>query len=109
MFIRLDLETGESSLREAEDFTRFHIEAEGDRHDVRAAIGEAARLGLTHHLWLSIEWVRRLAERMNPKAEWWENFEGMLTFAASHGWIGEGGTHVQVHVESPEGGIVRVI
>ena len=61
MYVELDLRTGRRRLLEADDFTRFHIEAAGDRHDVLRALGEDARLGHTHHLWWSIEAIRQLA------------------------------------------------
>ena len=106
MYVELDLETGERRLREADDFGRFHIEADGDRHDVLRALGAEARLGRTHHLWWSLGAVRRLAP---PGAgeDWWRRFDAMMAWAAGRGWIDDAGTHVQVHVERPGGGIVR--
>ena len=32
----------------------------------------------------------------------------MMAWAATQGWIDEAGTHVQVHIERPGGGIVTV-
>ena len=101
----LSPETGERRLVEAEDFSRFHIEADGDRHDVLAVLGPEARLGRTHHLWWSIEAIRRLAPRP-AGADWDRRFDAMMDWAATQGWIDEAGTHVQVHIERPGGGIV---
>ena len=106
MYVRVDLRTGERRLLEAEDFDRFHIEAGGDRHDVLGVLGAEARLGRTHHLWWSIEAVRRLAPA-DREPGWDERFDAMMAWAAAQGWIDEAGTHVQVHVERPGGGIVR--
>lgn len=106
MYVRVDLRTGERRLLEADDFDRFHIEAGGDRHDVLGVLGAEARLGRTHHLWWSLDAVRRLAPS-DAGAEWWRRFEAMMAWAATQGWIDEAGTHVQVHVERPGGGIVR--
>ena len=105
MYIELDLRTGERHLAEADDFGRLHIEADGDRHDVLRMLGDEARLGRTHHLWWSIEAIRRLAA---PGREpvWVERFDAMMAWAATQSWIDEAGTHVQVHVERPGGGIV---
>lgn len=105
MFVELDLRTGERRLVEPDDFTRFHIEADGDRHDVLAALGPEARLGRTHHLWWSIAAARRLAPSHRDRA-WDERFDAMMAWAATQGWIDEAGTHVQVHIERPGGGIV---
>ncbi|MCY3561326.1 MAG: hypothetical protein OXH20_09205 [bacterium] len=105
MYVVLDLRTGQRRLVEADDFDRFHIEADGDRHDVLAVLGAEARLGRTHHLWWSVEAVRRLAEADRVPA-WDAQFEDMMAQAAKHGWIDDAGTHVQVHIERPGGGIV---
>lgn len=107
MHVELDLRTGRRRLVEADDFDRFHIEAGGDRHDVLRALGAEARLGRTHHLWWSIEAVRRLAPA-DREPGWDERFDAMMAWAATQGWIDEAGTHVQVHIERPGGGIVTV-
>ena len=107
MYVELDLRTGERRLAEADDFTRFHIEADGDRHDVLGVLGAEARLGRTHHLWWSITAARQLAPSDRDPA-WDERFEAMMAWAATQGWIDEAGTHVQVHIERPGGGIVTV-
>lgn len=90
---------------EADAFDRFHIEADGDRHDVLRVLGTEARLGRTHHLWWSIEAARRLAPA-DREPGWDERFDAMMAWAATQGWIDEAGTHVQVHIERPGGGIV---
>ena len=77
MYVRVDLRTGEKHLLEAEDFTRFHIEADGDRHDVLRVLGPEARLGPTHHLWWSLDAVRRLVPA-DAGEEWWQRFETMM-------------------------------
>ncbi|MCE2525581.1 MAG: hypothetical protein J4F99_06450 [Acidimicrobiia bacterium] len=105
MYLELNLETGKRRLAEVDDFERFHIEADGDRHDVLGVLGPEARLGHTHHLWWSIEAVRRLAPGDREPA-WDERFDAMMAWAATQGWIDEAGTHVQVHIERPGGGIV---
>ncbi len=107
MYVELDLQTGRRRLLEADDFTRFHIQAGGDRHDVRRVLGAEARLGRTHHLWWSLDAVRRLAPE-DVDEDWWQRFEAMMAWAATQGWIDEAGTHVQVHIERPAGGIVTV-
>lgn len=105
MHLELNLATGRRRLTEPDDFKRFHIEADGDRHDVLRVLGSEARLGPTHHLWWSIEAVRRLAPADRERA-WDERFDAMMAWAATQGWIDEAGTHVQVHIERPGGGIV---
>ena len=107
MYVEVDLRTGRRRLVEVDDFNRFHIEADGDRHDVLAVLGSEARLGRTHHLWWSIEAVRRLAP-VDREPAWDEQFDAMMAWAGTQGWIDEAGTHVQVHIERPGGGIVTV-
>lgn len=108
MYVELDLRTGRRLLVEADHFDRFHIEADGDRHDVLRALGAEARLGRTHHLWWSIEAVRRLAPAEREQG-WDERFDAMMAWAATQGWIDEAGTHVQVHIERPGGGVVTTM
>ncbi len=106
MYLELDLSSGRRRLCQTEDFSRFHIQASGDRHDVLRVLGSEARLGRTHHLWWSIESVRRLAPADRDSA-WDERFAAMMAWAASQGWIDEAGTHVQVHIQTPSGFIVK--
>lgn len=108
MYVELDLQTGERHLVDADDFTRFHIAADGDRHDVLRVLGAEARPGRSHHLWWSIEAVRRLAPA-DRDPSWDERFDAMMAWAAGHGWIDEAGTHVQVHIEGPGGEIVTEV
>ena len=105
MYVVLDLRTGRRGLAEVDDFDRFHIEADGDRHAVLRVLGAEARLGRTHHLWWSIEAIRGLAPADREPA-WDRRFDAMMAWAATQGWIDEAGTHVQVHIERPGGGIV---
>ena len=48
--------------------------------------------------WITVDSVRRMAKgRVAPG--WDENFDSMLAFARTKGWLDDGGNAIQAHVE----------
>jgi len=103
VIIEIDLtgETASVGLAEPEDCKRFHVTARGG--DVAAlgaglADGGVGRLLPSGDAMIEVAAVRRLAEGRVP-ADWADDFAGMLAYAGSKGWLDEGGTAIQAHVE----------
>ena len=48
--------------------------------------------------WITIDSVRRMAKGRVGDG-WDADFDGMLAFARSKGWVDEGGNTIQAHVE----------
>ena len=109
MILQVDLTATPAgvSLESAQDCGRFHVSVTGSRDPVRlgaalslAGVGRALD---DDHVWVQVDAVRSLAA---PRVEpgWEESFAGMLTYAASKGWLDEAGDAIQAHIEWPASG-----
>ena len=49
------------------------------------------------HVWVGVDWVRGQATGRVPPA-WEDDFTKMLDFAATKGWLDEGGEAIRAHV-----------
>jgi len=92
------------SLEEPDDTRRFHVEVRGssghaDWALVFGALVDAAAGRLDgDHAWITVDSLRRMAAgRVGPG--WDEDFDAMLAFASSKGWVDPGGGAIQAHVE----------
>jgi hypothetical protein len=111
MYVQVDLATTPPtvSLEEPEDCKRFHVAVLNGRDAalVFGALVDAAAGRLEgDDAWITVDSIRRMAAgRVGP--EWNDDFEGMLTFARSKGWIDPTGGSIQAHVEWEAGGRER--
>jgi len=103
MFVTVDLATNQIGLDEPDDCTRFHVEVRnGDPGAGRAGLGDAlaaiGRLADDDHAWIDIAGVRTLAEG-RVGVTWAADFDSMVGYAASKGWLDEAKTAIQAHLE----------
>lgn len=101
MIVRVDVADGSAALEDAENCKQFHVAASGgDTAAVAAALGAAgSAVGApADHVWIAIDWVRAQAEG-TVGADWTANFDGMIGYAGSKGWLDEKGTAIQAHIE----------
>ena len=49
------------------------------------------------HVWLDIPLLKALSP-LAADASWADGFDGVMTYAASKGWIDGAGTHVRAHI-----------
>jgi hypothetical protein len=104
MVIVVDLQQGDPapvSLRDPDDCGRFHVEVIGPRDDAR--LGHAlvdADVGrvVDEHAFVDIGAVRRMAAGWVGES-WADDFEKMVAYARSKGWLDETGNAIQAHVE----------
>lgn len=104
MVITVDLQQGDPApvgLRDADDCGTFHIEVIGPHDD--AALGHAlvdADIGRVDgdDAFIDVGAVRRMASG-RVGASWADDFEKMLAYARSAGWLDETGNAIQAHVE----------
>jgi hypothetical protein len=104
MVIVVDLQQGDPapvSLKDPGDCGRFHVEVIGPRDDaalahalVDADVGRVA----DEHVFVDIGAVRRMAAGWVGES-WAADFEKMLAYARSKGWVDESGNAIQAHVE----------
>ena len=98
MFVRVDTTTGTTTLEEAEDCTRFHVELIGSDDELAPTLGDVGRVD-GENVWVSPSAVRRLAA--GKVGDNWEGeFAGMVGYATSKGWIDDAGA-IRAHIERP--------
>jgi hypothetical protein len=103
MYVQVDLGATPPavSLEEPEDCKRFHVAVVNGRDAtmVFGALVDAAAGRLEgDDAWIAVDAVRRLAAgRVGPG--WDADFDAMLAFAASKGWLDPTGGSIQAHVE----------
>ena len=89
------------TLEDAGNFREFHVATDGDVPATVAAFGgRAGASERDNHLWIDIAYVRELAGDA-ADAEWDAQFDGMLAYAASKGWIDELADRVEAHIQPP--------
>jgi hypothetical protein len=93
------VEGGGVDLVDAEDTKGFHVEVVGGA-DVAAALQEAGAGTLApdgEHAHVDIGWVRQNATAVGP--DWNQQFDAMLDYARTKGWIEEGTSSIVAHLE----------
>jgi hypothetical protein len=87
------------TLEDAEDCTRFHLEARGvDADAVATALSESGAGRLAgDDAFIARAAVERLAEGQ-VGADWPERFSGMIAYAMKKGWLDDHGA-IQAHIE----------
>lgn len=97
MIVRVDTAAGRATLEQPEDCKKFHVEApEGDLAQIAAVLGTPADAP-ADHVWVPVDWVRAQAQGRVPD-NWSSEFDGMLGYASSKGWLSADGRSIQAHV-----------
>ncbi|GAA1538645.1 hypothetical protein [Nocardioides humi] len=52
------------------------------------------------HVWVRVAWVREQVAAVDPSLL--GGFDGMVAYAAKHGWVDASGHHVRVHIAAPD-------
>ncbi len=84
-------------LTDLDRFDRLHAEVHGDVDDVR--LGELCRPCDAEHVWLDIDAARDTGVAAADDPAFAEQYNAMIAYARSSGWVDDGGTHVRAHVE----------
>lgn len=117
MFVKVDLAPMPPvvTLEEPDDTKRFHVEVVGgdDLGLVFGALVDAAagRIELESDgpgvqpdtkpdAWITVDALRRMAKGV-VGPDWDEQFDAMLDFARTKGWLDPGGNALRAHVEWP--------
>ena len=89
------------TLEDSGNFREFHVAIDGDvAAAVAAFAGRASASQRDNHLWIDIAFVRELAAGA-ADAQWQAQFDGMLAYADSKGWIDEAANRVEAHIQPP--------
>lgn len=85
-------------LTDLDRFDRLHAECSGPAAEAR--LGDLGRLHDDgEHVWLDVVAARASGVATSDDPTFGERFDGMIAFAAKHGWLDEAGTHVRAHIE----------
>ncbi|AXB42263.1 hypothetical protein [Amycolatopsis albispora] len=101
--MRLLIAPSGPELAEPDDCTRFHVEVSANLGEDRLR-GLLAEHGLGRlddggdHIYVATDALRARADG-RTEDDWTTRFDGMLSYAASKGWLDESGTHVRAHIE----------
>jgi hypothetical protein len=87
----------ETSLEEAEDLKRFHVEVASGVSDLSAGLAGWGRVD-GDHVWVNVESLRRAAAG-RVGARWDADFAGMVDYARVKGWVSEDGAAIRAHIE----------
>lgn len=82
-------------LEEPSDFKAFKVVVHGDD---TSAIDTVGRLEGADTAWVQIEAVRRLAGDAADQA-WEDEYDAMLAYARTKGWLHDARREIQAHVE----------
>ena len=100
MIIRIDHDN-EVRLVDPDDCKKFHVEASrdggGDLNKLLGAAGSVDDAG-EDHVWIHFDWVRNEASG-RVAADWAPQFDAMVRYAATKGWLNEAGTSIRAHIE----------
>mgnify|MGYP001190871711 FL=1 len=99
MFIQINASENTATIQESEVLTSFEIRSqETDPKRIASIINNQSSVADDNHVWVSIAWVLQQVEHKHD-ADWKQQFENMIRYADSKGWLNEKQTHLQAHIE----------
>ncbi len=99
MFIQISTPENSAIIYESEILTSFEIRSsEADPKRIVSIMGNQSSVANDNHVWVSIEWILQQIEHKHD-ADWKQQFENMIRYADSKGWLNEKQTHLQAHIE----------
>lgn len=89
---------GQITLAEPNDFKRLHCAFTSlpDTPDLRARLCDFVELEGTEAAWISLDWMR--GQAAEPRAAWLFEFDRMIDWAKTRGWVSPDGLRVKAHV-----------
>lgn len=94
MFVRVT-ETEAAHLVEPEVLTSLAVRLVGDAPNDLGAFGSIDG----DHAWLGVKALRAAAHDAGVPEGWDDQFDGMLAYAKTKGWLSSSGTAVRAHIE----------
>lgn len=88
------------ALAEPEDLKAFKLVATGGSPaDLPAAISAVGKIDDDGYAWVEVAALRELAADLADDAKWNEEFDAMVSYAGSKGWVSDDGGSVRAHCE----------
>lgn len=82
-----------SRISEPDDLRSFAVQIVGLRDgDADLDLGPVGEFSPDHaHIFVNVVWIRAQVGSRSDDAEWSSKFDGMVRFAAEHGWVDDFG------------------
>ncbi|MET7571982.1 hypothetical protein ABZT04_26285 [Streptomyces sp. NPDC005492] len=99
MIVHVDVGRGHCEVRDADDLKRLSVVVAGEAPDeeIDRTLAPLARLLSPTHAWVSVRELRAACAREGDAA-WMRDYDAMVAFAASRGWVDDTGAHLRAHV-----------
>jgi len=99
VFIQIDLSNNGASIQDVRTLTEFEIRSqEINAEQTSSLIGGGSYVKDESHVWVSINWIlENIKEEVND--DWNMEFNKMIAYAKTKGWVNEKETHLQAHIE----------
>ena len=99
MFIKISKTENSATIHESEVLSSFEIRSpENNPEKIVEIIGNNSSVAHFDHIWVSISWVLSQIQHKHD-TKWEKEFENMITYANSKGWLSEDQTHLLAHIE----------
>jgi hypothetical protein len=99
MYVELDVAAGRCQVLEADDLKRFSVRVTepAGSEELSRALGSLGQLA-GDHAWINIETLRTQSGRADDP-EWSAQFDGMIAYAVSKGWVDETHQSLRAHLD----------
>ncbi|MGW1786580.1 hypothetical protein ACWCQQ_47115 [Streptomyces sp. NPDC002143] len=99
MIVHVDVGRRHCEVRDAGDLKRLSVEVAGEAPDdeIDRTAAPLVRLQSPTHAWVSVRELRAACAREGDPA-WVREFDAMVAYAASKGWVDDAGTSLRAHV-----------
>lgn len=100
MYVELDIANRRSHVREPDDLERFSVRVSepAGAEALASALGPLGQLAASDHAWINIGALRAASGRVDDP-EWSRQFDSMVAYAASKGWVSEAGNELRAHLD----------
>ncbi|MGW7540467.1 hypothetical protein ACWGKQ_05045 [Streptomyces sp. NPDC054770] len=99
MIVHVDVGRRRCEVRDADDLRRLSVEVAGEAPDeeIDRIAAPLVRMQSPTHAWVSAQELRAACAREGDQA-WAREFDAMVAFAVSKGWVDDTGTRLRAHV-----------
>lgn len=88
-------------LTDLDRLDRLHATCDGPV--VAAQLGELCAADDDDHVWLDVTVARSIGVAASDDSGFGDQFDGMIAYASSAGWLNDAGTHVRAHIDHAGG------
>lgn len=101
MYLEIDPSEGRTNVHDLDDLKSFSVRAsdQTDRALLAQALAPLGQFDGEEHAWIDIDALREASGRSDDLG-WTAQFDAMVAYASSKGWVNEGGTALRAHLES---------